>query len=153
MLSNIKVFVPSNTARTALMPGARLLNLKSRTPQEVESEIDHGIPTSKIDILRNASGITEAQMARVLGISIATLQRRKSRRRILKPDESIRAFRLARIIERANDVLGDAEEAREWLHEPLLAIGNRTPLDAAQTELGSELVLQVLGRLEDGVYS
>ena len=71
----------------------------------------------------------------------------------LTPTESARAFRLARLLARAKEVFGSGEEARLWLRQTLLAIGNRIPLEAARTEIGAESVLQVLGRLEDGVYS
>ena len=108
-----------------------------------------------ITILRDAVGVTLGEIAPLLGLSPATLHRRTSRtpRKRLRPDESARAYRIARVLARATEVLGSREDARSWLRAPLLAIGKRRPLEALRTESGAELVLQVLGRLEDGVYS
>ena len=153
MPATLKIFRPSRRTRDAVMPGAELLGLRSRTPNEVEGELQRGLPLDAITRFRDALGIPEVEFAHLLDFSIATLHRRKSAKQRLKPDESGRLFRLARLLSRALMVLGNLVEARTWLHEPLLAIGNRTPLEAARTELGAELVLQVLGRLEDGVYS
>jgi len=138
-----------------MLPGAALLGLVARNWLELENALQQGLPPRVIKILKDEVGVTVGEIAPLLGLSPATLHRRTSQkpRKRLDPHESARAYRIARVLARATEVLGSRESARSWLREPLLAIGNRTPLDAIRTESGAELVIQVLGRLEDGVYS
>lgn len=88
----------------------------------------------------------------VLAIPLRTLTRRKAERR-LRPEESDRLVRLARILAQAVDVLGSTEKASQWLQRPNRALGGETPLSLLDTDLGSRQVEEVLGRIEHGVYS
>jgi hypothetical protein len=72
---------------------------------------------------------------------------------LLMSQQSLQALRSVRLWERATEVFGNRNDADDWLDEPLLAIGNRTPREATQSEQDMELVLQVLGRMECGIYS
>jgi putative toxin-antitoxin system antitoxin component (TIGR02293 family) len=150
-----KTYTPPENAREAMLPGATLLGLVARNWLELENALQRGLPPRVIKILKDEAGVTAGEIAPLLGLSPATLHRRASQKshKRLDPDESARAYRIARVLARATEVLGKRESARSWLREPLLAIGNRTPLEAIRTESGAELVLHILGRLEDGVYS
>jgi putative toxin-antitoxin system antitoxin component (TIGR02293 family) len=57
-----------------------------------------------------------------------------------------------RVIDRAEVILGDRGLARDWLATPNAALGGGRPLDLLSTAAGEEGVLQVLGRIEGGVY-
>ena len=81
-----------------------------------------------------------------------TLARRKKERR-LRADESDRLLRLARVAAVAEDVLGTREHAGRWLQKPNRALGDVTPLDLLDTDLGAEEIVSILGRIEHGVYS
>jgi len=48
---------------------------------------------------------------------------------------------------------GDAESARRWLSEPAKALGGDSPLQHLTTEAGVAQVLDLIGRLEYGVYT
>lgn len=147
-------YTPPQHAAADTLPGVRLLELQARTPVELVDELERGLPArDALRRLQQAVGATEAELAGVLGMSLATLHRRKSDRQRLRADESARAYRLARLTVRAAEVLRSEDDARAWLRQPVLALGQRTPLELAASEVGAELVLQVLGRLEHGVYT
>lgn len=78
-------------------------------------------------------------------------RRRKEGR--LQTDESERLFRIAALYDRAIEVLGDQERAEAWLKAPQKALGMKTPLQYAETELGAREVENLLGRLEYGIFS
>jgi putative toxin-antitoxin system antitoxin component (TIGR02293 family) len=62
--------------------------------------------------------------------------------------------RLARLYQKAVDLFeGDAVAARTWLGSPNGALGYRVPLSLAETEDGGRAVEELIGRLENGVYS
>jgi putative toxin-antitoxin system antitoxin component (TIGR02293 family) len=61
--------------------------------------------------------------------------------------------RIARVMARAENVLGSPERATAWLNRPNRALGDAVPLDLLGTDLGAREVEAVLGRIEHGVYS
>jgi putative toxin-antitoxin system antitoxin component (TIGR02293 family) len=67
--------------------------------------------------------------------------------------ESDRLIRLARITVLANQCLGDDALATRWLKQPNLALAGKTPLELIDTESGSRLVENVLGRIAYGGVS
>lgn len=62
-----------------------------------------------------------------------------------------RLTRVARVMARAEEALGDAEKARRWLRKPNRALQGRVPLDLARSEAGARTVEQALGRIEHGL--
>jgi uncharacterized protein (DUF2384 family) len=49
---------------------------------------------------------------------------------------------------------GNQDYALEWLSTPILALGNRSPIDFATTEDdGVTQIIDLIGRIEHGVYS
>jgi putative toxin-antitoxin system antitoxin component (TIGR02293 family) len=88
----------------------------------------------------------------MLGISKATLHRRKSSGR-LEVGESERLVRIARLLGRAAAVMESLENGRRWLTSPQVGLGGAEPLDFAQTEVGAREVEDLLGRIDYGVYS
>ena len=66
--------------------------------------------------------------------------------------ESEKAFRIARLYDRALEVFGDQQAAGNWLKEPARGLGETTPLLYAKTELGAREVEKLLTRIEHGVF-
>jgi putative toxin-antitoxin system antitoxin component (TIGR02293 family) len=60
--------------------------------------------------------------------------------------------RTGSVIDRAIEVIGDRDEAFRWLGTPVPELGFRAPIALASTKAGEKAVLDVLGRLEHGVY-
>jgi putative toxin-antitoxin system antitoxin component (TIGR02293 family) len=72
---------------------------------------------------------------------------------LLTPSESDRTVRVARVYANAVEMIGDAEKAIEWLRTPNRALGGERPLDQLDTDVGAQMVDDVLGRIAYGVYS
>jgi putative toxin-antitoxin system antitoxin component (TIGR02293 family) len=111
-----------------------------------------GLPLAEFHTLRDLLGLTEERMAGLLGMSRATLHRRKAHG-TLDRAESDRLVRFARLLVRASDVLGSEKAARSWLTAPAVAFRGECPLDFADTEIGAREVEALLGRIEHGVFS
>jgi putative toxin-antitoxin system antitoxin component (TIGR02293 family) len=71
----------------------------------------------------------------------------------LSPEESERLYRLAKVLASAESVLGSKDKARHWLNSPNRALGEVAPLCLLETESGTDEVMNVLGRIEYGIYS
>lgn len=57
------------------------------------------------------------------------------------------------ILQRATDVFGSLERAQYWLEARLPVLGNRRPLDVLAESGGPAEPLDILGRIEHGVFS
>jgi putative toxin-antitoxin system antitoxin component (TIGR02293 family) len=59
---------------------------------------------------------------------------------------------LERVAAAARDMLQMEARAEEWLSEPNLRLGGKSPRDMAQTSEGAQEVLALIGRIQHGVY-
>jgi len=122
------------------------------TPARLIQAINQGLPFQELDALQEGLAIPMDRLASRLGISKATLHRRKAAGR-LDPQESDRVVRFARLLGKATEVLESGDNARRWLSSPQVGLGGAVPLDYAETEIGAREVEDLLGRIEFGVYS
>ena len=60
---------------------------------------------------------------------------------------------LAPIIERADEVFDSRDLAIDWLNSKNAALSGLTPLSLMDTDVGTESVLDMLGRIEHGVFA
>jgi putative toxin-antitoxin system antitoxin component (TIGR02293 family) len=132
-------------------PGGRSMALNF-TPSRLISALRVGLPVQELTDLQASLKVPMEKLAPRLGISKATLHRRKASGR-LGPAESDRVVRFARLMGKAVEVLESDDNARQWLTSPQFGLGGAVPLDYADTEVGAREVEDLLGRIEHGVYS
>jgi putative toxin-antitoxin system antitoxin component (TIGR02293 family) len=111
-----------------------------------------GLPVYELDALQASLAVPMEKLVPMLGISKATLHRRKAEGR-LDQAESDRVVRFAKLMGKAVEVMESEENARQWLNSPQFGLGGAVPLEYAETEVGAREVENLLGRIEYGVYS
>ena len=121
-------------------------------PARLIALVREGLAVTELDALQEGLRVPIDKLAPKLGISKATLHRRKLAGR-LEPDESDRVVRFARLMGKAVEVFESDQTARAWLSSPQYGLGGETPLDYATTELGAREVENLLGRIDHSVYS
>jgi putative toxin-antitoxin system antitoxin component (TIGR02293 family) len=121
-------------------------------PSRLIKALKAGLPVGELDDLRRNLDLPMDRLAPMLGISKATLHRRKNVGR-LDATESDRVVRFARLLGRAAKVMESLENGRHWLTSPQVGLGGAIPLEYAETEIGAREVEDLLGRIEYGVYS
>jgi putative toxin-antitoxin system antitoxin component (TIGR02293 family) len=67
--------------------------------------------------------------------------------------ETERFLRFIRALTRASEVLGDLASALTWIRAPNRALGSVPPEELLDTDIGARSVMDILGRIEHGVYS
>jgi len=144
----MKTAVAKNSGRKAETPKGR----NGTAPHDLVTKVQAGLHFRELEALRRSLGLPLDQLGAKLGISRATLHRRKAAGR-LAPDQSDKVVRFTRIFAQAKQVFGDDERARLWLNFPQWGLGGAVPLDYARTEVGAREVEDLLGRIEYGVYS
>ncbi len=133
-------------------PNLRIIGFKSDDVMGQVAEIKEGLSAGIVDLLARELSVSRKELARISGVAERTLLRKIQAGR-LSADQSERMVRIARLLSRAIEVLGNKERALRWLKAPRSYFGGRPPLDYADTELGSQEVFNLLGRIEHGVFS
>jgi putative toxin-antitoxin system antitoxin component (TIGR02293 family) len=133
-----------------LLGGQRALGTVPDSEAAFISLVRLGLPFPSFQQVTSALHLSLREIERILGLSTRSLQRRKAGR--LTAAESERILRLVRTAARAERVLGDPAAALDWLGSPNRALGGESPLQLLDTDLGAKRVLDVLGRIEHGVY-
>lgn len=121
-------------------------------PAAAVDRILAGLPVEEFDALRSMLGLPVEMMAAKIGISVATLSRRRAKKQPLDRDHSDRLMRYARLYWMTVDYFNEQATARDWLARPARALADRSPLEFAETEMGAREVEDLIGRLEYGVY-
>ncbi len=121
-------------------------------PSNLVQVVQAGLPMKELEDLQASLDVPMEKLASSLGISKATLHRRKASGK-LAAGESDRVVRFARLLGQAVKVFGDMDDAKQWLNASQFGLGGAVPLDYAQTEVGAREVENLLGRIEHGVYS
>ena len=136
-----------------LFGGKKVLKRELKSPEDLIDIVRRGLPYQAVERLtvRLATPLTE--VSKNLGLVYRTLNRRKERAEPLSEPESERVMRLARTFARATAVLGDEAAALQWIRSPNRALGGKTPMSMLDVDVGAQIVDQVLGRIEYGVYS
>lgn len=122
------------------------------TPTEMIKTLKEGLPVRELNALQAALAVPMESLAPMLGISKATLHRRRLGGRLVA-SESDRVVRFARLMGKATRVMESESSARAWLTNPQFGLGGAVPLRYAETEIGAREVEDLLGRIEHGVYS
>jgi putative toxin-antitoxin system antitoxin component (TIGR02293 family) len=109
-----------------------------------------GLPFSAYVALRDALGVSDHALARLIATSERTLQRRRRQGR-LAPDESDRVLLLSGVFALAARALDGEERAAAWLATPHALFGGETALEYMDTLAGVEEVRTALLHIEHGM--
>ena len=113
--------------------------------------LKQGLPAEAFDKLRDRLHVSDNLLSNIVHISKRTLNRRRQDGR-LKTDESERVLRIARVYDKALEVFESEEAVEGWLKKPARGLGHRIPLEYLDTDLGAQEVVNLLGRIEHGVF-
>ena len=111
-----------------------------------------GIPKSSIESLADVMDIPMKEMAGLLNLSYKTLARKK-KTDVLGNLVSSLSIEIANTMAKGLAVFEDFEKLNRWMHKDNKALNGQKPFDLLNTPTGLKLVNQVLGRIEEGVYS
>jgi putative toxin-antitoxin system antitoxin component (TIGR02293 family) len=126
---------------------------------KVESDFDviewgaQGVTKASIDDLTAHMGITRKVMAEeLLGMSVKTLERKTPKEK-LDQQVSSHAIEIAKIMQHAWEVFGDEEKLKRWMNRENRALNDLKPVFLLKTLTGINMVNDILGRIQEGVYS
>ncbi len=121
-------------------------------PEERLSIIRKGLKRGALDNLMAKSGLDIYEMADILEVTDRTL-RRYEEDEILNKRLSERAVEIAMLYSRGEEVFGDRSSFQQWMQSEVPALGHRVPKSFLDTSVGIQMLLDVLGRIEHGVFA
>jgi len=127
--------------------GSRVLREKVSTVADLERAVVKGLPFAALKyVVRHFPARQQTRVQQIV-VPRSTLQRREEEGR-LRPVESERLERIARLATLAEQVWESPEEAQQFLTSPHPLLENQAPLDFAATDLGTRRVEDLLWKLE-----
>jgi putative toxin-antitoxin system antitoxin component (TIGR02293 family) len=158
-----KVAVDVMTAEDAVSyPGTTIADWLAISPaasRSIVSDFDliklgtAGITKNAIHNLAASIGISRKDIAEhIFNISVKTLERKGIKTKLDRKTSS-HAVEIAKVLQHAYDVFRDKMKVKRWLNAENKALNNLKPVELFDTLSGLTMVNDVLGRIEEGVYS
>lgn len=111
-----------------------------------------GLMSTEAGHIAGLLGVTDKEMARLLNQSVATFHRQAKAGRLDAPT-SEKLLLLGRLAGYGATVFQDQGKFNRWLRRPLRLLGDRSPLDLLDSPTGVQLIEDILGRIEYGIFS
>lgn len=140
---------------TSLVETARFLQIPGKdktlaSPLQFIEFLEKGLPISSVERIAEALAPRDVEF-RYHIVPRATFARMKAEKRRLNKTQGELVARLAEVWTDALRVWKSEEDARSFLSRKHPLLENNRPIDLAlQSEIGAQLVRDVLGRLEHG---
>jgi putative toxin-antitoxin system antitoxin component (TIGR02293 family) len=134
-----------------VLGGKKVLGAHAGQAGVLLKRLRNGLPYQTFDSVRENLQLETERMQQIVGVPARTLARRKISRTFTK-EESDRLYRVARIAALAADVLGEEARAFAWLRTPNRSLEGDAPVDRLDTDLGTQQVEQLLGRIDHGIF-
>ena len=112
-----------------------------------------GITKASLESLITHIGIAKKNfIENILNLSVKTIERKKASDKLDKRTSS-HVIEITKVVEHAFQVFEDEDMVQKWLNTPNRALNNFKPVELFDMPTGILMVDQILGRIEEGVYS
>lgn len=119
----------------------------------LQSAISKGLSYDVFVQMAELTRIDKKTLAACLSIAPATLHRRAKTGKFT-PEESDKLYRFTDVLAAAIALFeGNQDEAITWLLSDIKGLGEKKPLDMLSTSAGCDAVIDLIGRLEHGVFA
>jgi putative toxin-antitoxin system antitoxin component (TIGR02293 family) len=135
------------------LSGSVKMNTIIRSPfDDIDLAIE-GVSKASIDNLATRLGISRKKMAEnILSLSVKSMERKGDSEKLDKKTSS-HAIEIARVMQHAYQVFENEDKVKDWMNRENRSVKNRKPIELLETLSGINLVNDILGRIEEGVYS
>lgn len=125
--------------------------------------VEAGVPTYLVHVIANATGEAVASVMDLIGVSQTTFRRKEEADEPLPDAAGHRVMSFLRVVATLRRLLeesGDPEQLKDfdseawmaqWMREPLLELGGKTPAEMLRNPEGQRAVEEVLERMRGGL--
>lgn len=126
--------------------------LNSSDGVAIMGQIEKGLEGEIANRVARWAHLSQTDFRKMTGIPNTTFNRGLKAR--FTSEQSEKIVRIIRVIARAVELFeGDKDAAQKWLNEPNRALAWKVPADLIASETGAYEVMNLITRIEHGVYS
>lgn len=129
-----------------------LHNIHSSTSIEKMLMVRSGVSKNDLDKIKKYAGVDYELLAKALSVTRATLINKKGKD-IFNNKVSEGIIGLTNIYSYGYEVFGDVKRFNQWMLKPNNALGGKVPSEFLDNQFGREEVMNLIGRINYGVYS
>lgn len=123
------------------------------TPSICRQILSSGIKKQDFSfVIHTIVKLPEKEFAKMAGTSARTISRLRTDQPIPEHVAEV-TLSVVRVFRKAEEVFGSEEKAILWMKRPNSVLGGEAPIFLLSTRFGAEEVMDVLTRIEYGVYS
>lgn len=147
--TTIKSFKPKQSSKANFWFNIGIEDAKTARNEAVHQGFK---PNVYKNILKKAN-LSQNEFHHVTNIPLSTIKRRLSKGERFSMQESDVMYRLAMLIKLATELFDNEQSALDWMRKSVYGLGGKRPLDMVSTTVDFELVKDLIGRVEHGVFS
>lgn len=121
------------------------------TPLDFVELSREGISMKILKKIQEFTSLTSREISEILPVSERQLTR-YSIDHILRKDISAHLIQLVYLFDRGYEVFGN-EKFQRWIRSEIIVLKDKRPIDYMDTPIGINLLEDIIGRIEYGVYS
>lgn len=130
-----------------------LLGIRAKNSLDLAAMVEAGLSFNSLERFSKNVRLPLDDVRKAIRLTPRTMARRRSVNR-LSPEESDRLVSVSRLFALTLELFGGRiANATRWFTSPNRALGRRSPLQVASTEVGSREVENLIGRIMHGVFS
>lgn len=142
----------SDVTVESLLGGPKAIGSSIRSEMDYYRISRKGIKKRALLNLAANLDISIRAIAAILNVTERTLQR-KGDSDLLDGTTTEQVLQIAEVFSRGNEVFGSGADFREWVESGNKALGGKKPMELLSSRFGAQMVLDLLGRIEQGVFS
>jgi putative toxin-antitoxin system antitoxin component (TIGR02293 family) len=142
----------SNLITYEILGGPQFMLNEPRSNIDYITASNNGIPKLSIINLAEVMDVPMKEMAVLLSVSYKTLGRKKPTDKLDSLSSSL-SIEIANTVAKGLSVFESTDKLNRWLQKGNRALQGKKPFDLLNTPTGIKLVTQILGRMEEGVYT
>ena len=149
----IALFSPSTMA--AKSGGILAALALSASPIMAHHQISKGLPFSIVKAIATESQLDESVILALAGVDRTTYHRRlKEPQKPWSVEQGARIYMTVKVLDAAAELFNhDFQKAAAWLNKPAKALASEKPAAMLKTPSGGEAVLDLIGRISQGIIS
>jgi len=152
-MSAMEVLAKNRKNLINLLGGKKLISRPLNSVFDLIELSNQGLTKASVESLISHMGMTRKNFAEdILHLSVKTLERKKSEDKLDKYASS-HVIEIAKVVEHAFEVFEEENKVQRWLNTPNNALNQMKPLDLFYLPTGLAMVDNILGRIEEGVYT
>ncbi len=146
--------MPNRTSRSSLKVSEKWFD-RSRNDLELHEAVVNGVEVLKLlRFIRDHKAMTIDELAPALRVSKRTLSRlTEGESTTLSVSQGEGLVGLLQSIQLGTRVFGSQPAALEWFRKPAIGLEGKRPIELLSTSFGTALVLDLLTRIQYGVYA